>query len=230
MIRYADTLVGMRIQKAYLRVFAELKTVFQMGGQSMTDRFPRFLLSFEERIVLCHEAGTDIQSHPISQPAIMIWCYGWTNYLRQLKTGEHYELLQPVYSLNLVNVISELELGNEFYHYYRLVHVEHTDKVIDGLHLIFVELPKFTPPTITPTRIRNSGTSSVWKKHSSARRKEKANSTDWKKEWKKDLNRGLEQGRTETRIEMARKMKEAHLPLVVIAQFTGLPEKGVNAL
>ncbi|EJX05915.1 hypothetical protein EVA_06008 [gut metagenome] len=70
----------------------------------------------------------------------------------------------------------------------------------------------------------------MWKKHSSARRKEKANSTDWKKEWKKDLNRGLEQGRTETRIEMARKMKEAHLPLVVIAQFTGLPEKGVNAL
>ena len=68
-------------------------------------------------------------------------------YVRQLDKGEHYDLLQPVYSLNLVNDIFEPELGDEFYHYYRLVHIEHTDKVIDGLHLIFVELPKFTPHT-----------------------------------------------------------------------------------
>ncbi|MCI5663359.1 MAG: Rpn family recombination-promoting nuclease/putative transposase [Mediterranea sp.] len=65
-------------------------------------------------------------------------------YVRQLVSGEQYELLQPVYSLNLVNEIFEPELS-EFYHYYRLVHVEHTEKVIEGLHLIFVELPKFSP-------------------------------------------------------------------------------------
>lgn len=66
-------------------------------------------------------------------------------YVRQLNTGEEYELLQPVYSLNLVNGIFESDLAQEYYHYYRLVHVEHTDRVIEGLHLIFVELPKFTP-------------------------------------------------------------------------------------
>lgn len=66
-------------------------------------------------------------------------------YVRQLDTGEEYELLQPVYSLNLVNDIFESDLTEEYYHYYRLVHVEHTDRVIEGLHLIFVELPKFTP-------------------------------------------------------------------------------------
>ena len=66
-------------------------------------------------------------------------------YVRQLNTGEQYELLQPVYSLNLVNDTFEPELEGEYYHYYRLVHVEHTDRVIEGLHLIFVELPKFTP-------------------------------------------------------------------------------------
>ena len=66
-------------------------------------------------------------------------------YVRQIKAGEHYELLQPVYSLNLVNDIFEPELKDEFYHYYRLVHMEHTNKVIEGLHLIFVELPKFKP-------------------------------------------------------------------------------------
>ena len=65
-------------------------------------------------------------------------------YVRQVKIGEKYELLQPVYSLNLVNEIFEPELTG-FYHYYKMVHIEHTEKVIDGLHLIFVELPKFNP-------------------------------------------------------------------------------------
>lgn len=53
-------------------------------------------------------------------------------------------LLQSLYSLNLVNEVSEPELEG-YYHYYPLVYVEHTERVIEGLHLIFVELPKFTP-------------------------------------------------------------------------------------
>ena len=65
-------------------------------------------------------------------------------YVRQMGSGEQYELLQPVYSLNLVNEVFEPDMA-DFYHYYRLVHVEHTEKVIEGLHLIFVELPKFSP-------------------------------------------------------------------------------------
>ncbi len=75
-------------------------------------------------------------------------------YVRQLDAGEQYELLQPVYSLNLVNDIFELDLDDEYYHYYRLVHVEHTDKVIEGLHLIFVELPKFTPHTYSEKKMQ----------------------------------------------------------------------------
>ena len=67
-------------------------------------------------------------------------------YVRQLDMGEAYELLQPIYSLNLVNEIFEPELEG-YYHHYELVHVEHSNKVIDGLQLIFVELPKFTPHT-----------------------------------------------------------------------------------
>ena len=68
-------------------------------------------------------------------------------YLRQLEKGFDYSLLKPVYSLNLVNDIFETDLPG-FYHYYKLVHEEHTEKVIDGLHLVFVELPKFTPQSI----------------------------------------------------------------------------------
>jgi len=75
-------------------------------------------------------------------------------YVRQLSGGEHYELLQPVYSLNLVNEVFEPELKEEYYHYYRLVHVEHTDKVIEGLHLIFVELPKFAPHTYSEKKMQ----------------------------------------------------------------------------
>lgn len=75
-------------------------------------------------------------------------------YVRQLDAGEQYELLQPVYSLNLVNDIFEPELNDEYYHYYRLVHVEHTDKVIEGLHLIFVELPKFTPHSYSERKMQ----------------------------------------------------------------------------
>ena len=74
-------------------------------------------------------------------------------YVRQLSVGEEYDLLQPVYSLNLVNEIFEPDLPG-YYHYYRMVHEEHSDRVIDGLQLIFVELPKFTPHTYTERKMQ----------------------------------------------------------------------------
>lgn len=72
--------------------------------------------------------------------------YASKAYVRQIAGGEDYELLQPVYSLNLVNDIFEPELEG-YYHNYRIVHVEHSDRIIEGLHFVFVELPKFTPHT-----------------------------------------------------------------------------------
>ena len=72
-------------------------------------------------------------------------------YVRQL--GKTYHLLQPVYSLSLVDAVFEPDIP-EFYHYYRMVHEEHTEKVIDGLNLVFVELPKFKPQTISEKRMQ----------------------------------------------------------------------------
>ena len=67
-------------------------------------------------------------------------------YVRQLEKGECYDQLRPVYSLNLVNDVFEKDLPeDEFYHFYQLVHERHSEKVIKGLHIVFVELPKFTP-------------------------------------------------------------------------------------
>ena len=74
-------------------------------------------------------------------------------YVRQINAGEQYELLQPVYSLNLVNEVFEPELKG-YYHHYQMVHVENSDKVIDGLQLIFVELPKFTPHSYSEKKMQ----------------------------------------------------------------------------
>ena len=74
-------------------------------------------------------------------------------YVKQLPKGNEYSLLQPVYSLNLVNDIFEPEM-EEYYHYYRLVHYLHTDKVLEGLHLVFVELPKFKARNLTEKKMQ----------------------------------------------------------------------------
>lgn len=74
-------------------------------------------------------------------------------YVRQMDSGEKYDLLQPVYSLNLVNNIFEPEL-EEYYHYYRLVHMQYSERVINGLQLVFVELPKFTPHTYSEKKMQ----------------------------------------------------------------------------
>jgi len=63
-------------------------------------------------------------------------------YVRQIDRSEKYKLLQPVYSLNLVNKVFEPDTEN-CYHHYSMVHNLDTKKQIDGLHLVFVELPKF---------------------------------------------------------------------------------------
>ena len=52
-----------------------------------------------------------------------------------------------------LNEVFEPELEG-FYHYYQLVHMEHTEKVIEGLHLIFVELPKFNPHTYSEKKMQ----------------------------------------------------------------------------
>lgn len=54
--------------------------------------------------------------------------------------GEKYDLLQLVYSLNLDNDVFESDL-EEYYHYYRMVHVKHSERVINGFQLMFVKLP-----------------------------------------------------------------------------------------
>ncbi len=68
--------------------------------------------------------------------------------VKQLDVNEDYKLLQPVYSLNLINDVGFNAGPDEFYHDYAIVNVAHTDRIIEGLRFVFVELPKFKPQTI----------------------------------------------------------------------------------
>ncbi len=68
--------------------------------------------------------------------------------VKQLGTNEDYSLLQPVYALNLINDVGFDAGPDEFYHDYAIVNVEHSDRMIEGLRFVFVELPKFKPQTI----------------------------------------------------------------------------------
>ncbi|MDR0305486.1 MAG: Rpn family recombination-promoting nuclease/putative transposase [Chitinispirillales bacterium] len=68
-------------------------------------------------------------------------------YVRQVKKGASYELAQPVYLLSLVNDVFEKDAAMKevFYHHYKIVNIENTEKRIKGLEFVFVELPKYKP-------------------------------------------------------------------------------------
>ena len=74
-------------------------------------------------------------------------------YVAQSEVGEVYQRLQPVYALNFVN--APMNLGTEgYYHHYQLVHQELSDEVIDGLQLVFIELPKFKPQSFSEKKMQ----------------------------------------------------------------------------
>lgn len=74
-------------------------------------------------------------------------------YVAQSEVGEAFQLLQPVYALNFVNAL--MNIGTDgYYHHYQLVHQEKSDEVIDGLQLVFIELPKFKPSTFSEKKMQ----------------------------------------------------------------------------
>ena len=62
-------------------------------------------------------------------------------------------MIQPVYCLNLVNDIGFQSAPEEFYHDYAIVNMEHSDRIIEGLRFVFIELPKFQPKNIAEKKM-----------------------------------------------------------------------------
>ena len=73
-------------------------------------------------------------------------------YVKQLKSGDDYSDLQPVYSLNLINE-AFLHDTDEWYHDYGLMEFKYPGHVIEDMHVIFIELPKFKPHSFTEKKM-----------------------------------------------------------------------------
>ena len=73
-------------------------------------------------------------------------------YSRQLPAGGDYAELKPVYSLNLLNDVMNPDVP-ECYHHYALTHRKYRDRTIDGIQLVFVELPKFRPQSMAERKM-----------------------------------------------------------------------------
>jgi len=73
-------------------------------------------------------------------------------YVKQLNKNEEYNLLQPVYSLSILNDIFDKKT-EQFYHHYQIVNRENTDEVITGLEFVLIELPKFHPQKLADRKM-----------------------------------------------------------------------------
>lgn len=73
-------------------------------------------------------------------------------YSHQLDKGGSYSDLKPVFSLNLVNDVFRHDT-DECYHDYGIVDMKYKEQVIEGIHLIFIELPKFKPHSFKEKRM-----------------------------------------------------------------------------
>ena len=62
-------------------------------------------------------------------------------YVKQLDGGKSYRSLEPVFSLNLVNDIAFK--SDKYYHQFQVAEKGDPDQIIEGMELVFVELPKF---------------------------------------------------------------------------------------
>ena len=73
-------------------------------------------------------------------------------YVRQLDKNVKYELLQPVYTLAILNENFDHETQN-FYHHFQIVNRENTNEIIPGLEFVLVELSKFQPENMPERRL-----------------------------------------------------------------------------
>jgi hypothetical protein len=75
-------------------------------------------------------------------------------FVRQLKKGDNYTLLNPVYGLAILNdYMQPKDITTSFYHHYKTVNIENTNDVIPGLEFVLVELPKFEPVKIADRKM-----------------------------------------------------------------------------
>ena len=73
-------------------------------------------------------------------------------FVRQLDCAENFDLLQPVYTLAILDENFDHKTEN-FYHHYQIVNKENTNEIIPGLEFVLIELRKFHPETIADRKL-----------------------------------------------------------------------------
>jgi predicted transposase/invertase (TIGR01784 family) len=73
-------------------------------------------------------------------------------YVQQMQKAEDYHSLCPVYGLGIINDIFDRN-SEDWFNHYRQVNVQKPERVLEGLELIFIELPKFKPQSWEQKRI-----------------------------------------------------------------------------
>ncbi|MCX6958579.1 MAG: Rpn family recombination-promoting nuclease/putative transposase [Verrucomicrobiae bacterium] len=73
-------------------------------------------------------------------------------YARQLKKGEPYDQLSPVYGVALLDAIAFND-DAEWFHHYRMISAHDHKKSLEDIQLVLIELPKFKPTSITQKRL-----------------------------------------------------------------------------
>ena len=73
-------------------------------------------------------------------------------YVRQLDKNKSYHLLQPVYTLAILNQNFDNKTEN-CYHHYSIVNRENTEEVIEGLQFVLIELQKFKPENMSDRKM-----------------------------------------------------------------------------
>ena len=73
-------------------------------------------------------------------------------YSRQLIRGGDYGALHPVYGLGILNDVFDRDT-DDYYHCFEMLNAKNPKEKIEGINIIFVELPKFTPETSKDKRM-----------------------------------------------------------------------------
>ena len=159
-------------------------------------------------------------------------------YVRQLGKGHDHGLLEPVYLLNLVNDVMDAGLPG-YYHSYRMVHEAYSDRVIEGLRLVFIELLSDPEVGKALSEIRASaftdaelvGYDKFWDQvgvevtlYNSGERKGRAEGRV------EGLAEGRLEGERQKALEIARKLKALGQSVAEIASLTGLSPEEVERI
>jgi predicted transposase/invertase (TIGR01784 family) len=73
-------------------------------------------------------------------------------FVRQLKKGNDYDMLQPVYGLGILEQDFDHKT-EEFYHHFQTINRNNTNEVIKGLEFVLIELNKFKPTKIADRKM-----------------------------------------------------------------------------